>query len=93
MARVRGASPALSSPDRGIDDRDEEAERFARAGPGSDDEALAPRRLGYGLRLVPVQRDPRPTDPEYLARMLVQGAVLDQGVDGGVALIVRIDAD
>ena len=41
---------------RGVNDRDEEAERLAGTGPGRDDEALPGRGLCHRLGLMAVER-------------------------------------
>jgi hypothetical protein len=83
----------VARPDRRIDDRYEEAERFAGPGASGHHEALPRGCLGDCLRLMAVKNDPLSVDAEYLSGVAMQRGVFDQSLDRRSALEMRVDGD
>ncbi|HRI06173.1 MAG TPA: hypothetical protein PKW35_00080 [Nannocystaceae bacterium] len=86
---ARGALPLLG--EHRAHDRDEEAERLARARACRDDVALALRGEDDGLLLVLVEGERRSVGAEDVGGARVEGAVRDERLEVQPALVARVD--
>jgi len=79
--------------DRRVDDGNEQAERFARARPRRDNEALPRRRPSNRLGLMPVERHGLPVDTENAPGVRVDRRFANECVDRDISLEIRVQAD
>ena len=93
MARVRFVALPRFSASTALHDRDEEAERLARASARRDDVALALRSECDGLLLMLVEGQRGTVGPEDLGGPRVERAARDERLDVRPALVARVDLD